>query len=114
MKNWLRAQPAHPATLTDLQAMLDTFADTYNTRRPTAHSPPRPPDRRVMNTIPLNVSQGRGGNAVRGAGGAAGVQHVGAGYPSVGGKRENAAGVVVQPGQDLGARAAGERAAGEV
>jgi transposase InsO family protein len=34
MKNWLRAQPAQPVTLAELQALLDAFAVTYNTRRP--------------------------------------------------------------------------------
>jgi transposase InsO family protein len=34
MKNWLRAQPRQPATLAELQALLDVFAVTYNTRRP--------------------------------------------------------------------------------
>jgi transposase InsO family protein len=34
MKNWLRAQPRQPATLAELQALLDAFAVTYNTRRP--------------------------------------------------------------------------------
>ncbi len=34
MKKWLRAQPAHPTNITELQAMLDTFADEYNDRRP--------------------------------------------------------------------------------
>jgi hypothetical protein len=34
MKNWLRAQPAQPAALAELQAQLDAFAGTYNTRRP--------------------------------------------------------------------------------
>ncbi len=34
MKNWLRAQPRQPATLSQLQQMLDTFAGIYNTRRP--------------------------------------------------------------------------------
>jgi Integrase core domain len=33
MKNWLRAQPGQPATLAELQALLDAFAGTYNTRR---------------------------------------------------------------------------------
>jgi transposase InsO family protein len=27
MKNWLRAQPRQPATLAELQSLLDTFAD---------------------------------------------------------------------------------------
>jgi hypothetical protein len=34
MKNWLRAQPDQPATLADLQSLLDTFAGIYNTQRP--------------------------------------------------------------------------------
>ncbi|HVT65529.1 MAG TPA: IS481 family transposase [Mycobacteriales bacterium] len=34
MKNWLRAQPVQPATLGDLQTLLDTFLDEYNHRRP--------------------------------------------------------------------------------
>ena len=34
VKNWLRAQPTQPATIDQLQALLDTFVDTYNHRRP--------------------------------------------------------------------------------
>lgn len=34
MKKWLRAQPAQPATIDDLQALLDTFVTEYNQRRP--------------------------------------------------------------------------------
>ena len=34
MKKWLRAQPAQPATIVDLQTLLDTFAEEYNQRRP--------------------------------------------------------------------------------
>jgi hypothetical protein len=34
MKKWLRAQPGQPATVAALQALLDTFADEYNQRRP--------------------------------------------------------------------------------
>jgi hypothetical protein len=34
MKNWLRAQPHQPATLAELQTLLDDFAGIYNTRRP--------------------------------------------------------------------------------
>src|SRR5262249_5870900 len=33
-KKWLRAQPGQPADLAQLQALLDTFAAYYNTRRP--------------------------------------------------------------------------------
>src|SRR6185437_15905181 len=41
MKNWLRAQPHQPATLTGLQSLLDAFAGTYNTRRPHRSLPGR-------------------------------------------------------------------------
>jgi transposase InsO family protein len=34
MKKWLAAQQPQPATLTQLQALLDTFTDQYNHRRP--------------------------------------------------------------------------------
>jgi transposase InsO family protein len=34
LKNWLRAQPAQPATIDELQALIDAFVDEYNHRRP--------------------------------------------------------------------------------
>jgi transposase InsO family protein len=34
MKKWLRAQPDQPATLAELQVLLDRFRDDYNQRRP--------------------------------------------------------------------------------
>jgi transposase InsO family protein len=34
MKKWLRTQPDQPATIADLQILLDTFAAEYNNRRP--------------------------------------------------------------------------------
>jgi hypothetical protein len=34
LKKWLRAQPQQPTMLTELQLLLDTFADEYNQRRP--------------------------------------------------------------------------------
>jgi transposase InsO family protein len=34
LKKWLRAQPAQPTTLTELQALLDTFTSCYNHQRP--------------------------------------------------------------------------------
>ncbi|MGI8452225.1 MAG: integrase core domain-containing protein [Streptosporangiaceae bacterium] len=34
LKKWLRAQPRQPATITQLQALLDAFTDEYNHRRP--------------------------------------------------------------------------------
>ena len=48
------------------------------------------------------VGQGGGRNAVLLAGGAEGQQDGGAGDPVVRGQRERVAGVVVEPGQDLG------------
>ncbi len=41
MKNWLRAQPHQPATLAELQSLLDTFAGIYNERRPHRSLPGR-------------------------------------------------------------------------
>ncbi len=41
MKKWLRAQPDQPATITDLQTLLDTFAEEYNHRRPHRSLPHR-------------------------------------------------------------------------
>lgn len=34
MKKWLRAQPVQPATIDDLQALIEAFRDEYNHRRP--------------------------------------------------------------------------------
>jgi transposase InsO family protein len=41
MKKWLAAQQPQPATITQLQALLDTFADQYNHRRPHRSLPHR-------------------------------------------------------------------------
>jgi transposase InsO family protein len=41
MKKWLTAQPAQPTTLTELQALIDAFLDTYNHRRPHRSLPHR-------------------------------------------------------------------------
>ena len=41
LKNWLRAQPAQPATLAQLQALLDTFTSVYNHQRPHRSLPHR-------------------------------------------------------------------------
>ena len=41
LKKWLRAQPHQPATAGELQALLDTFADQYNHRRPHRSLPHR-------------------------------------------------------------------------
>jgi len=34
LKNWLRAQPAQPADIGQLQALIEAFVDEYNHRRP--------------------------------------------------------------------------------
>ena len=41
LKNWLAAQPAQPATLAQLQALLDTFTGLYNHQRPHRSLPHR-------------------------------------------------------------------------
>ncbi|HEX7992523.1 MAG TPA: integrase core domain-containing protein, partial [Streptosporangiaceae bacterium] len=41
LKNWLRARPAQPADLAQLQALLDEFRTHYNTRRPHKSLPHR-------------------------------------------------------------------------
>lgn len=41
LKNWLRAQPTQPATLPELQALIDTFVDAYNSHRPHRSLPHR-------------------------------------------------------------------------
>lgn len=41
MKNWLRAQPDQPATIGELQTLLEVFADHYNHERPHRSLPER-------------------------------------------------------------------------
>jgi transposase InsO family protein len=41
MKKWLRAQPAQPATIAELQALIDAFVDAYNHHRPHRSLPHR-------------------------------------------------------------------------
>jgi transposase InsO family protein len=41
MKKWLRAQPDQPATVDDLQALLDAFVEEYNDHRPHRSLPHR-------------------------------------------------------------------------
>ena len=41
MKNWLRAQPHQPNTISDLQMLLDAFSAVYNNRRPHRSLPGR-------------------------------------------------------------------------
>jgi hypothetical protein len=64
--------------------------------------PPLPPASRVVKTRPLSVSAGAGG-AVRGDGVAEGGQDDLAGDVVVRSHRQGQPGVVIEPGQDLGA-----------
>ena len=41
MKKWLRAQPAQPRSIAELQTMLEVFTDQYNHRRPHRSLPQR-------------------------------------------------------------------------
>jgi transposase InsO family protein len=41
LKKWLRAQPIQPATIDELQTLIDAFADEYNHRRPHRSLPHR-------------------------------------------------------------------------
>ena len=47
LKNWLRVQPAQPADLTQLQALLDAFTAIYNHQRPHVPAPPGHPRHRL-------------------------------------------------------------------
>lgn len=41
LKKWLRAQPAQPSTIVELQALIDVFIETYNHQRPHRSLPHR-------------------------------------------------------------------------
>ena len=52
MMMWLRAQPELPATITDLQALLDQFRHEYNTTRPHRSLPHRATPAALYATMP--------------------------------------------------------------
>jgi transposase InsO family protein len=52
LKRWLRAQPVQPATLAELQALLDTFVELYNHRRPHRSLPHRATPATVYTSLP--------------------------------------------------------------
>jgi transposase InsO family protein len=60
MKNWLRAQPAQPATLAEIQSLLDVFAGIYNTRRPHRSLPGRATPATAYTARPKAVPGDRG------------------------------------------------------
>ena len=55
MKNWLRAQPDQPATIADLQALLDQFRTEYNHHRPHRSLPHRATPAALYDTMPKAV-----------------------------------------------------------
>ena len=52
MKKWLYAQPVQPVTITELQHLLDQFADEYNHHRPHRSLPHRATPATVYNSMP--------------------------------------------------------------
>jgi transposase InsO family protein len=52
MKKWLRAQDPQPASLAELQALIDVFVDDYNQRRPHRSLPQRATPAARYNTMP--------------------------------------------------------------
>lgn len=52
LKNWLHAQPDQPATLTELQKLLDQFRHDYNTTRPHRSLPHRATPATCYDTMP--------------------------------------------------------------
>ena len=52
MKKWLRAQPDQPATLAELQALLDRFVAEYNQHRPHRSLPHRATPAALYDTMP--------------------------------------------------------------
>jgi len=55
MKKWLRAQPAQPSTIAELQTLLDTFVEEYNHRRPHKSLPHRATPAARYTTLPKAV-----------------------------------------------------------
>lgn len=52
MKKWLRAQPVQPASIAELQILLEAFTDAYNHRRPHRSLPHRATPAARYNTMP--------------------------------------------------------------
>ena len=55
LKKWLRAQPHQPATLHELQQLLDQFRNDYNNTRPHRSLPHRAPPATLYNTMPKDL-----------------------------------------------------------
>ncbi|HEY2166049.1 MAG TPA: integrase core domain-containing protein, partial [Jatrophihabitantaceae bacterium] len=52
LKKWLHTQPAQPATIEQLQLLLDTFAATYNNDRPHRSLPHRAVPATIYDALP--------------------------------------------------------------
>ena len=52
MKKWIRAQPVQPATIAELQQLIDAFVDEYNQRRPHRSLPHRATPAALFDTMP--------------------------------------------------------------
>ena len=52
LKKWLRAQPVQPATLAELQTLIDTFVSTYSNERPHRSLPLRATPAAVYDAMP--------------------------------------------------------------
>src|SRR5689334_181264 len=52
MKKWLRAQPRQPATITQLQTLIDCFTHAYNHHRPHRSLPHRATPAAIYTTLP--------------------------------------------------------------
>jgi len=55
MKNWLRAQPDQPATIAELQTLLDVYTVEYNQQRPHRSLPHRATPAALYDTMPKAV-----------------------------------------------------------
>jgi len=58
LKKWLRAQPVQPATIAELQALIDVFVDEYNHRRPHRSLPHRATPATLYDTLPKALPAG--------------------------------------------------------
>ena len=52
LKKWLASQPVQPATITELQTLLDQFSEAYNQRRPHRSLPHRATPAALYDTMP--------------------------------------------------------------
>lgn len=52
LKNWLRAQPVQPATIAELQALIERFIDEYNNRRPHRSLPNQATPATIYHALP--------------------------------------------------------------